>query len=76
MSLEHSLMREAGRLSGQIGGRPDLSPDEACNELGVCRATLYKLISDGTLKTYKLRRLRRIPRSEIQAMRERLLAAA
>ncbi len=36
------------------------SPAEAAEQLGICRATLYKLLTDGTIPSVKIGRSRRI----------------
>jgi excisionase family DNA binding protein len=38
-----------------------LSPDEACEALGVKRSTLFKMLSEGQISSIKIGRLRRIP---------------
>lgn len=38
-----------------------LSPDEACEVLGVKRSTLFKMLEKGEISSIKVGRLRRIP---------------
>lgn len=38
-----------------------LSPDEACEALGVKRSTLFKMLNEGQISSIKIGRLRRIP---------------
>lgn len=45
--------------------------DEAAENLGLCRATIYNLIARGELRAVKIGRATRIPASEL----ERLLAS-
>ena len=48
--------------------RGGLSPREAANELGVCVATVYVLLGNGQLPSYKIGRARRITREAIDAI--------
>lgn len=44
------------------------SPQESAQTLGVSRQHIYKLIADGTLKTFTLGRRRLIARSELERL--------
>lgn len=52
----------------------DFTVAEFCAAFGICRQTAYDLIADGKLRSYKIRRLRRIPHSELEELPKRLLA--
>lgn len=47
------------------------SPDEACEELGVRRSTLFKLLAAGEIPSIKIGRLRRIPFESLRAYVQR-----
>ncbi len=42
-----------------------LKPSEAAEQLRICRAKLYQLLADGTLRSVRLGRARRIPYEEL-----------
>jgi len=52
-----------------------LSPTAAAHLLGCGRTHLYGLLSRGELRSIRVGRLRRIPRSEIEAYVDRQLSA-
>jgi len=41
------------------------SPAEAATALGVCRATIYRLLQAGELRSYKVGSLTKIPVSDV-----------
>lgn len=49
---------------------------EAADRLGVGRTTIYRLITDGTLKTVTIGNRRLVPAAELEAYVERLSAGA
>ena len=48
----------------------DLSINEACSILNVTNPTVYKLIAQGQLDSYKVGRSRRITRESLQRLRQ------
>lgn len=52
-----------------------VSLDEAASELGVGQTTLFKLLSSGELKGVKIGRRRLIPRAELEAYVQALVAS-
>jgi excisionase family DNA binding protein len=51
-----------------------LSPEEACQAIGVRRSTMNTLLMQGTIKSFKIGRLRRIPAEALRSSIERRLA--
>ena len=43
-----------------------LRPEEGAHAIGVSRARIYKLMSDGQIKSIKIGRSRRIPVAELE----------
>ena len=52
---------------------PDLTIKEVCQGIGVTPPTVYKMLSDGQLKSYKVGRCRRITRESFEALRLSLI---
>ena len=52
-----------------------LTPDEACEALGVKRSTLHKMLMTGQIPSIKIGKLRRIPAEGLRAYVEQQLAA-
>jgi excisionase family DNA binding protein len=50
-----------------------LTMEEAAESLGICRAYLYRLVTEKQIATVKLGRARRIPLTELQAFIEQNL---
>lgn len=50
------------------------TPEQACRLLGVGRTRLYAFLKDGDLRSVKLGKSRRIPRSALDEFLERLSA--
>lgn len=48
---------------------------DACSFLNCSRPTLYKLLHDGTIRSLKVGKLRRIPATEIEEFVTRSLSA-
>ncbi len=48
-----------------------LSPRSAAHELGVCIATVYVLLDQGELASFRVGRARRIRRESIEALKNR-----
>lgn len=51
-----------------------LKPEESADALGVSRSRIYELMADGSIRSLKLGRARRIPASELERFIERQLA--
>ena len=45
-----------------------ISPAEAAQLLSVSRSSIYRMMNDGSLSSVKIRRARRIPLSDIEAL--------
>lgn len=52
-----------------------LSPDEACEALGIKRSTLFKMLESGEIPSIKIGRLRRIPVDGFRLYVERQVVA-
>jgi excisionase family DNA binding protein len=52
-----------------------LSPEEACEALGVKKSTLHKMLMSGEIKSIKIGKLRRIPADGLRTYVERQIAA-
>lgn len=59
---------DGGPNSRSANAKMMLTVDETAEELGVSRAHVYNLIARRRLKTLKLGRSRRIPRTELQRL--------
>jgi excisionase family DNA binding protein len=53
-----------------------LTVEEAAEQLGIGRTTMFALIRDGAVESVQIGRLRRVPAAAIQAYAARLVAEA
>ena len=56
--------------------QPPLTIDQFAVALGICRRTVYELIAQRKVRSYKIGRLRRIPPSELEDFPDRQLEEA
>lgn len=75
-------MRDNARMEINAQNSDSLRPstpltiDQFAEALGICRRTVYVLIAQRKLRTYKIGRLRRIPLSELDDFPSRQLEEA
>ena len=53
-----------------------LTPDEVCDQLGVKRSNLWKMMASGEIPSVKIGKLRRIPFAALKAWVERQVTNA
>ncbi len=58
-------MKERRVEETRTTGREVLSPDDLAAYLGCGRTHAYKLLADGSIKSFKIGRLRRVLRSDV-----------
>ena len=64
------------QLAASNRSQPPLTIDEFAHALGICRRTVYELIAQRKVRSFKIGRLRRIPLSEIEDFPGRQLEEA
>ena len=64
------------QLAASSRPQPPLSVDQFAKAFGICRRTVYLLISQRKLRSYKIAGLRRIPPSELEDFPNRQLEEA
>ena len=75
-------MREDARMTSKLQlaasnrSQPPLTIDQFAHALGICRRTVYELIAQRKVRSYKIGRLRRIPPSELEDFPDRQLEEA
>lgn len=55
-------------MSASATARLAYSPAEAAEVLGVCRATIYNRMQDGTIPSVRIGAARRIPAAALEAL--------
>ena len=61
--------------SQRIDGRPPLTVAQMGKRLNVCRTTAWRLVYDGTIPHFKIRRSVRIPATAVDEYLRRVLVA-
>ncbi len=64
------------QLAASSRTQPPLTIDQFAQALGICRRTVYELIAQRKVRSYKIGRLRRIPPSELEDFPDRQLEEA
>lgn len=57
-----------------VGAKLLLTPDEACDQLGVKRSHLWKMLASGEIPSLKIGKLRRIPAEALKVWVQRRVA--
>ena len=73
---ENALMAINEQNTDSLRSSTPLTIDQFAQALGICRRTVYELIAQRKLRSYKIGRLRRIPPSELDDFPHRQLEEA